>query len=718
MTKKQVIIGVAVITAAIFAYIALTHYDYFERQQDEEKQYSENAVDKEQDGITIEDEEIPSFAPKSFLASDAGLIPNDESKARFNADRMIKVLNSNNKIVIDDLYYISTPSEKLTAREIEIEGIGNGELVFNERKTVYLFKPADIKSFILKRVKFTNMNDESSVIIVYGKERDNSKVEQIRVENCTFKGNISLYRQYGRTDINPADVDFGLGRFVFSNNKVENTKLSFIILNDIPVEYCEMSNNIIHNFAYTFLNLGVTNNTRFENALHNHQKYLKVQNNYVYCDDNWWGLTSSGLYYAFVLFEGDEVLYDSNHVEGLKTIEKFAVYDAYLNARIVNYTNNTWKNNICFAPDKTNNTLLKSKGGVAPLVRNYTGNTFIVEENFAERLGQPKDHLYVYFMSLTQHAESYNIIDNTFDVYELRFPASSMMISNFVFSGNTVKAKKSSGYLAIVRTSSEYEVETINLSNNTIDIGTKADQTFNLIKMVSTSGHNGGSIKKVVVTNNSISAPLGYLLYEVFADELKFEGNSVISTDGEYPGFAYRGSYTISNIADNNIISQNSVTFYEGRQLYGEGIKNEVLNITRNNYVSGNNGMHLDINYSSPVPTTYRRSYTYTTDNGIYEFYYTFTLSYNPSLKCAEVIFTNDKGETRAYKIGDANRTSNGNGQMVELRSKDGTRIEKSPYKVRFFNNADSAYFYISEYGSQYAELSIATVSYVEEDHQ
>jgi hypothetical protein len=303
-----------------------------------------------------------------------------------------------------------------------------------------------------------------------------------------------------------------------------------------------------------------------------------------------------------------------------------------------------------------------------------------------------------------------------FDVYDLRFPASSMEISNFTFSGNTIKAKKSSGNLTIVRINDDYDVNAIDIIDNIIELGTKADQPFNLVKMVNVN-EDQGSIRHINITNNNISAPFGYLLYNVFADEINVADNTIIDNGNGYSGFAYNGRFIRSNISNNNIDSRNYVSFYEGRQLYGDGTKREALNISRKNLVSGDNGMHLDLNYSSDTPTTYKRSYTFNSSEGKYEFYYSFTLSHNPDLKCAEVTFTNNKGETKTYRLGEKDTSLNGNGQYIELVGKNEVKMGQIPFRVRFFNNKDGAGFYITEYNSSYAELKIETISQIQSDN-
>lgn len=509
---------------------------------------------------TIEDDEIP-LATSSYNAKDVGMVPNDPSKALLNANQIIKVLNSSGKIVIDDKYYVTTPSEKLITGNIEITGTDNAELVVSNEYSSKLFDTSTIKTISVNNLTFENENSKSAFLIVYNDKKSGSKVEKVDVRSCTFNGNISLYRQYGDINLDPDTFDFGIDKFVFENNTVMNTKFSFIVLADIPVEYCEIVGNRIQNFTHSFINISITNETVNSVKLYNHISFLKVDSNTVICDDNWWGDDESGLYYTFVSFEGYEVLYNNNYVEGMKTRTNYAVYDSYLNSNIVNYTNNTWKNNICFAPNKSNNTLLKSKeGGSVSLTRNYSGNSFIVEESFAERVGQSKENLFIDFISLTQHADTYNISNNTFDIYDLRFPESSLSISDYSLSNNIIKARKASGNLSLIRMEDGYTVDSINICDNIIDIELLEGSSFNVVKMVDARESTKDIASKIYVRNNKITAPIGYIFYNVISEDLEFTNNTISITGSKYSGMAYKGGFTKSNISNNIIEAGNALT--------------------------------------------------------------------------------------------------------------------------------------------------------------
>lgn len=520
-----------------------------------------------QSGTTLDEFFIDEDIPLGMFstAKNAGMIPNDETKAKKNGNLLIKALNKYGGIVIDDTYYIGTPSEELTTRNVEIIGTENGELISAINASTKLFSPDSLDNITIRDTIFTNTNEAKEFLIVYNPSRTNAKVGNVCIENCTFKGNISLYRQYGNTTLDPDITDYGIDSFIFINNQVFDTGLSFIVLIDIPVTYCKVSNNVIRNFNYTFFNNSITNGIPHGLKVLRDNEYLKVDTNTVTCEDDWWGKTSSGSYYTFVLFEGTEVIYNNNHVEGMKALEDIALYDAYFGAEIVNYTNNTWKNNICFAADKTNNTLLKSKGGgKKPLIRNYSNNKFIVEEDFAERLGQSKENLKVDFISLTQYAETYRIDNNVFDVYDIRFQKSSLMISNYIFTNNTLKAEKASGKLAIVRLKDEYSTDKIEIVNNDIDINEKTDEAFTLVRVIDNREKSTDIIESVVVNDNRITAPFGYLFYGLNTENLEFKNNEITDVTNNTNRLAYDGKLINSEVQDNKILNSKSLTLYEG----------------------------------------------------------------------------------------------------------------------------------------------------------
>ena len=492
------------------------------------------------------------------IAGNYGLIPNDASQKDNNASLLNRALNQYGSITLNGVFYIGNTSEAVTNPNIAITGMNASELIFNNGKNTVLFDPEKIKSLTISNMKFTNLSKVNALLIAYNPaENSSSKVNSVKVDGCTFEGDISLYRQQGNKNLNPVGVDFGIDQFIFTNNSVSNTTYSFIVLSDIPFRNVEIRNNTIHNFQNVFASMSITNGITYEAQMVEARKFVGIYNNKVTCDDNWWAEAGGGEYYAFALTENKEVVYDSNRVEGMKANFDVALYDAYLSSGMVTYTNNTWINNICFDANKTNNALIKAKqGGVGgdagnsvPVNRVYSNNTFIVEESYADRLGQPKSELFVSFMELTTCANNFTIENNKIDVYDLRFPGSSQQITNFKFNNNEIKSKYALGNITILRLTDNCQ-PIIEMTNNNIQIEQKdahpsgITRGLQLLQIVDVRTNTSkGLAKSIVVKDNIIHGPFDYIFFTLLADALVVQNNQISVASALYQKPYYLGNH-------------------------------------------------------------------------------------------------------------------------------------------------------------------------------
>ncbi|MDF1617751.1 hypothetical protein [Petrocella sp. FN5] len=471
-------------------------------------------------------------------ASQVGMIKDSPQAGDQNARILTDVLNVEGGITIDGSYYIGYVDEFVSNSQIEIIGMDNSKLVFDHNQSYVLFDPSYLKHLTFRNITFVNLSTVHPLYLVHhGSQGRKTMTDAVVIEDCSFIGEISLYRDRGDTNTNPNNVDFGIDTFVFNNNTVENTSLSFIVLTDMPLRYVEIGHNDIRNFKYVFFNAGITNGINFEDEIFESKDYMHIHHNTVINDDDWWAKEGGGIYHAFVVAENVEVLYEFNHVEGLKSDFEVSLYDAYLSSRSVTYSNNTWINNISFIKDKVYNNLIKSKGGSVngiPVDRFYTNNTFIIEESYAERLGQSKEHLYIYFYDLTTRADKYVIENNIIDVYDLRLPKSSDLINQFKFNNNAVKAKYALGSLVIMRLTDE-ALPTIQFNNNVIEIEqAKAhpsgdNEGLRMIGMVDTrtTKTSNQMIEWIEMKGNKIEAPLTYLLFNTIAKRIDVDDNDI-----------------------------------------------------------------------------------------------------------------------------------------------------------------------------------------------
>jgi hypothetical protein len=399
--------------------------------------------------VTVNESTALSTAPPDGITcTDLGLIKNSTSESSNNFNKLAKAVLENKKILVDGLYFISpTTPPLLSDKSLSITGTTpDSEFKLTGSSSSYFNVSSNTKIEISK-VKITNTEDNAKFLFTC---RSNALVPVFNVNNSEFYGNIRLLSFYADKYLNPYTVSYGIVDLNFSYNKVNNNRKSLISMGNVPSEKLVVNNNIVNNFDYVIFGSYIDNDSPYHEELAKAAKYLEVKNNYVFCDDTWYGTTGDGTYYCFILFEGNVCVYDNNHVEGLKAKEDMALYDAYLSCQNLTFTNNTFKNNICFSPTKSNAHLLKSKEGGdnghgKNLIRYYENNTYIIEKSYAEKLGQSPDNIWVYLLNFNVHAASYTLKNNTFDIYDLRLVCSPIDSDSILIEDNTFKATKVSG---------------------------------------------------------------------------------------------------------------------------------------------------------------------------------------------------------------------------------------------------------------------------------
>jgi hypothetical protein len=481
-------------------------------------------------------------------ASEAGMVPNSATSANKNATILHDILNKHGRIIIDDAYFMGSASITLAQKNIEIVGIDNAELIYNVSTTRVVFDSNKIDNFLLKNVTVTSLNDTGKLLFMYNGTGNTNRINSITFENNVFNGNVSAYRLIGSQSTNPSTTRFGLSNFTFTNNKIYNTRTTFIMLKDIPFDTVKVNNNTVRNFDGIFIDATVTNGITFGTELRNQRDYLEIIGNSVMNDDSWFGSTAS-VYHGFVIAENKNTLFDSNHVEGLKSKGPVAIYDAYLSSDKVIYTNNLWKNNITFYPDKTTNTLIKAKTGYNA-TRLYQNNVFIVEENFADRVGANKEYLYVGFIDINAKLDSFQIIGNKFDIYDLRFQISSREVEEYVFKDNVMNAKYASGRMFITKLVDKYQSR-IEFVNNTITIAqntyraattNEANNYFGLIQTVDARTSSTSPAMDLIFSGNTITAPINYAFQNPFLKNVTMSNNTIKVVKSLYKKFSYGGN--------------------------------------------------------------------------------------------------------------------------------------------------------------------------------
>ncbi|MFJ7851924.1 BppU family phage baseplate upper protein [Peribacillus frigoritolerans] len=629
-----------------------------------------------------------------------GMIQNDISKAVSNFGLLSQAILENKKVLVDGVYYISPLASPVETFNLLVSITGStvdAELKLTGNDGVTYFKVFSNTNIYIKRVKITNYEEAVKIIFSFDERAYISKFHALENEFC---GNMRLVEFSGDMNANPTEVKFGIKEFVFSDNCTFNNKNSFIKLSNVPGDKFSLERNTVRNFNYTFFNNSITNESPYNSEFLKEIKSLVIKDNNVVCDDSWYGATSSGSYYCFSLFEGDTVVYEGNHVEGLKATGSIALYDVYFSCRDLKYTNNTWKNNICFFSGKTNNVLLKSKDGPeGEIIRHYEGNRFIIEKEFVERLGKNLADAWIDFISLTSYAKEYRIINNYIDVYELRFSESSLDCDSWIIEHNTFKAQIMKNTVLAYRSKPgiNYTNKQNSLSYN------KIISQEGLITLV--RGWDYSSMTNlfplILIEGNTVNGPINYVMYTVSADRVVLKDNSIHairqSNAVDYSaGLAYGLDSKINEFISTNNVFNSYRYFYQPRNTRGFQ-KTTEEHLFMKLPIAENDGIILKTDAKENKILRYFVEYDILLKTGWQRFDFTFDYGYDSTLDKNFVEFKDTNDALVRYVL-TAGSIGDGDGKKIKINNNNNT---VSGIQVQFTNNAANKSIWVTNMGSE-----------------
>ena len=469
-------------------------------------------------------------------ASDYGLVPNDAAEAVNNANKIVACINTNGSIIIDsDTYYIATPTTSLTTDDITLQGYDGGKLVCNKSSRQTLFDSEEVADGIIKNLEIQNLGSAQFQLFSNSGSVSNETINSIRFEGNTFDGDIGIYEHYGDTSYNPSNGN-GITSFRFTENIVKNTVYTIVDIRNTPFGTVEIDNNIFTNVMGTVFNLAISNNETYSTAIRNARTTLNMHDNTTINDDDYFDTNTDG-YLAMIVAEAVTASFTDNHTEGLHTDNLLATYDAYLSCDFVTYTGNTWKNNICFNSSKVHNTLIKAKTGYNTPTRVYDNNTFIVEKTYAAQVGRSSSYLFVDLINVLTDLYSFDITNNTFDVYDLRFPSTSLQIQHYKLNGNTFNVEKTTGILALIRLE-DVGQPSIEVKDNVINCDSIVDAKFRCLQVADARSSATYNVDTIVFTGNTIDAPFQYIMYEPTVDTITISDNDITVYSSNWSKFA------------------------------------------------------------------------------------------------------------------------------------------------------------------------------------
>ena len=262
-----------------------------------------------------------------------GMIPNDSTAAAYNANLLLKIINSGKNVNVDDKYYIANTNTISLSRELVISGItGNAGFILNTSQNGFsLNAGSSLKLCSLYLATNTYLR------LILNQQID-YVINSVDIQDCIIEGDF-------RIEITGADVDysqtqFGIKNFIFTNNTV-SVPNSFIILTDnVIIDRFVMSDNIVTGMKYTFCHLGTTNENTYSNEnLHTYSAPLYVERNKVLG-----AITDTNGYNTFLVAEASTVFYRDNQLENILNVGNGVSYDAYASSTNYYCEGNYFKN--------------------------------------------------------------------------------------------------------------------------------------------------------------------------------------------------------------------------------------------------------------------------------------------------------------------------------------------------------------------------------------
>lgn len=322
------------------------------------------------------------FVLKNYIVYGAqiGLIPNNESYSKHNANKIVEVLNLGAKLIIDNIYYIE--STDTIVNHVNIQGIN--------RETSKLI--------------VTNFGSQGVFVI-------NNSVDLIRVSNLSIdttasKGYMNFNRLFniksGATPnlmcllfdnlkvsgvrlitFNVPDVDmstWGIDEIHFSDIDADNID-SLALMNNLPYNLFVIERVRVFNFYKTIISAGTTNEYSNQSSLYANKVIIRdcyIENDYI--------STEIISYLTLAVIEAVECHYYNNIAKNIVCTNNTPTYDSYLTCDVLYYINNT-SINVVGLETGGNVDIYKCKmtvGKKSRTVRHIAHNSYLLQKSYFE----------------------------------------------------------------------------------------------------------------------------------------------------------------------------------------------------------------------------------------------------------------------------------------------------------------------------------------------
>lgn len=371
-------------------------------------------------------------------ALSGGMIPNLQSFANYNAERLVALINAGFSVEINDPYYIGVSATSI-AHNVELSG--KGKLIKTTSAASFEISAAiSIHLFGLSLIGDYPAGNEVFSILFSVPLETHILMDSVIVENCSID-NVRVYSHIG-DDVDQTTTKDGVKSCIFRNNIIKNIGYYCARLDNCLTDYVEISDNKISNFRTIVFSIATNNN--YQALSFRRSKMVVITGNYIDNKEYVMAAGATATYHTPFVVEADICVFNNNTIKNIictATGVQVGVYAGYLSAGDVEMRGN-YILNVINLGDSTLNECFKSKGGSGSArKRVICGNTYVVSSDIVSGYTSS-----IMFFSLqgSDSCDLLNISDNTVEIPDLDFAwgaGTSIVYDNAYFCRNYVICK-------------------------------------------------------------------------------------------------------------------------------------------------------------------------------------------------------------------------------------------------------------------------------------
>ena len=513
----------------------------------------------------------------TLCGKEIGMVPNtdDQGVSASNYKKLVNFINLGFHIIIDDVYYIYTTSDIITADNLIITGKGSiSKLICkNFGNGVFVIKN-NIDTISIKDITIdTDAPLARANIFVNIKQSGPLFIKNVNIENCSSR-NIRVFSYYGE-DIDMSTGNTGIHSINIRNCNINETVMYFVAT-DVPIDYIHIECVKVTNLYGTLFSLATTNEYANQSSGFCDKLIINdcfVENTYIFEDEV--------AYLSFVVAEFKNIYYYNNIVKNIiSTNPKTVAYDAYLTCNNLWYYNNIVENILC--ADSQYGDIFKCKMVVnenQSSLRYICDNYYRVNKDYLEKKGV--DYLFVNSVgSLQTCVDFFYFNNNTIQIpHPYKLSPGNFINSKYAeFCNNSIIAPicndKGTSFIIISEKSLNSEYEII-VKGNTIKSLINEVNSDKYGTIIRGADYPQSDIAKtILIENNTIEGVnIDMINYRKFnTKNITIKNNTLVHPTENILRFV-DGTLIINKYISINSISESDVIIDNGALNFPKGVK-------------------------------------------------------------------------------------------------------------------------------------------------